>query len=100
MVQDLILQAGGVMGFTYYIIELVKPLIPDNAKKYIPFISAILAWLLNFAMLQNDFTSDFLSGLLMWFTASKWHDIKKTLSGQDLAPYTKDDEIDYDLPNG
>lgn len=95
MVQDLLLQAGGVMWLTYYIIDLIKPLLPDEAKKYLPFASAMLAGALNFAFNQNDFVQDFLAGVLMWFTTSKGHDIKKTLTGQDLPPYSKDDEIDY-----
>ena len=48
--ENLLLEAGGVMGLTYYLLNLMKPIIPERAKPYIPLLTALLAVLLNMAI--------------------------------------------------
>ena len=68
------------MGLTYYILNLIKPIIPEKAKPYIPLLSALLAGLLNMAIKQENFLENFFSGVLMGLSTSKGHDIQRDLS--------------------
>lgn len=78
--ENLLLEAGGVMGLTYYLLNLIKPIIPEKAKPYIPLLSALLAGLLNMAIKQENFLENFFSGVLMGLSTSKGHDIQRDLS--------------------
>lgn len=78
--ENLLLEAGGVMGLTYYLLNLMKPIIPEGAKPYIPLLSALLAGLLNMAIKQENFLENFFSGVLMGLSTSKGHDIQRDLS--------------------
>lgn len=90
--ENLLLEAGGVMGLTYYILNLVKPAIPEQAKPYIPLISAVLAGVLNMAVKQDHLLESFFAWVLMGLSTSKGHDIQKSIS-KPLDPYTKENEI-------
>ena len=57
--ENLLLEAGVIMGLTYYILNLVKPAIPEQAKPYIPLISAVLAGVLNMAVKQDHLLESF-----------------------------------------
>ena len=68
------------MGLTYYLLNLIKPIIPERAKPYIPLLSALLAGLINMAIKQENFLENFFSGVLMGLSTSKGHDIQRDLS--------------------
>lgn len=93
MVQDLILQAGGIMGATYYLIDLIKPFLPEEAKKFIPFMSAVIAGVLNAVIAQEAYAQNFLAGVFMGLSTSKGYDLKNDLK-KPLVPYEKEDEIE------
>lgn len=90
--ETIILQAWGIMGATYYIIDLVKPFLPDEAKKFIPFMSAVIAGALNAMIAQENHAQQFLAGVLMGLSTSKGHDLKNDLK-KPLVPFEKEDEI-------
>lgn len=91
--ETIILQAGGIMGATYYLIDLVKPFLPEEAKKFIPFLSAMIAGVLNAVISQENYAQNFLSGVLMGLSTSKGYDLKNDLK-KPLVPYEKEDEIE------
>lgn len=91
--ENLLIEAGGIMGLTYYILNLVKPAIPEQAKPFIPLISAVLAGLLNMAVKQENLRESFFAGVLMGLSTSKGHDIQKEIKNQTLPEYSKENEI-------
>lgn len=91
--ENLLIEAGGVMGLTYYLLNFFKPLLPEQAKPYIPLISALLAGLLNMAVKQEKLLESFLAGVLMGLSTSKGHDIQKSIA-KPLSTFEKEDEIE------
>lgn len=91
--ETIILQAGGIMGATYYLIDLVKPFLPEEAKKFIPFMSAVIAGVLNAVIAQEAYAQNFLAGVLMGLSTSKGYDLKNDLK-KPLVPYEKENEIE------
>lgn len=90
--EAIILQAWGIMGVTYYLIDLIKPFLPEEAKKFIPLLSALIAGLLNAVLTQENHAQNFLAGVLMGLSTSKGYDLKTDLS-KPLTPFEKEDEI-------
>lgn len=96
-IAEYITQSWWVIWSTYSIIELIKPLVPDEYKKFIPVFSMAISWGISLAIGMWDPLQDFLNGVFLWLTASKAYDIKKDISKDALTPYQKDDEYNTDL---
>lgn len=89
---NLLIEAGGVMGLTYYILNCFKPIIPEKAKPFIPLFSAVIAGLLNMAFKQEHLMESFFTWVLMGLSTSKGHDIQKSIN-KPLPEFTKENEI-------
>lgn len=91
------------MGITYYVIDLIKPFVPDRLKHFLPLLSAVLAGGLNCLVNDGDCVQNFLGGVLMGLSTSKGYDMKKRLTNKpenSFNSYEKEDEIDPNIPNG
>lgn len=90
--EQVILQSWGIMGATYYLIDFIKPFLPEEAKKFLPLLSAVIAGVWNAVIAEENHAQQFLAGVLMGLSTSKGHDLKKDLS-KPLVSFEKEDEI-------
>lgn len=94
--ETLIAQYGWVIGVTKIIVDLIKPIIPEQAKKYLPLLSIVIAWVSNILMKwwQGDMINDMIEWILLWLSTSKTHDILKS-NQKDFTTNTVPNEIWY-----
>lgn len=85
-----------VMAAVWIILQIVKPLIGEGYKKYIPVFAALLGVLFTFWInLKFDFTL-FLQGIASGFAATGLNEGINAIFFSDTAGYNKDTEGDTD----
>lgn len=95
-IQDYVVAAIAV--FTYLILLIVKPIIPEKAGKFIPMIAGLLGVFANIWLNQWQLTfAIVLEGLASGLSATGIDQlIKQTTGYYEKAEYTDDDETKVD----